>query len=114
MYKAFLDKLPSGPVLFFGGIYFFMPILPEPHLWQKFQMITSGAYMQPIDYLDIVVHAGAGIIALSKFLRDRELAKLGFAASATTGGGDTQSGAQSEAQTETHSETQSGDTKPGA
>lgn len=102
MYKAFLDKLPSGPVLFFGGLYFFMPILPEPHLWQKFQMITSGAYMQPIDYLDIVLHAGAGIIALSKFLRDREVAKLGVAARANTDSDDAPSDAQSD------------DAKPGA
>lgn len=72
MFNTFLDKLPAGPVMFFGGIYFFMPVLPEPHLWEKAKMIVDGIPLMPIDYFDIVVHIAGGALALAMFVRTRK------------------------------------------
>lgn len=72
MLNNLLDKLPAGPVMFFGGIYFFMPVLPEPHLWQKAMMILDGVPLRPIDVFDIFVHSAAGALALAMFLRTRQ------------------------------------------
>lgn len=84
MFKSFLDSLPSFPVIFLGGIFFFMPILPEPHLWEKAMMIKDGLDMAPIDYFDIFLHGGAGIIALAKAVRVRRLMRMAPASAAVT------------------------------
>ncbi|MFC1673407.1 RND transporter [Pseudomonadota bacterium] len=80
MLNKFLDKLPSGPVIFFGGIYFFMPILPEPHLLEKFFMLRDGVELLPIDWLDIVLHSSGGAFAVLKWRRDRQLQAQGLVA----------------------------------
>jgi len=33
-----------------------MPVMPEPHLWQKAQMLMNGEALAAIDWLDIVWH----------------------------------------------------------
>lgn len=80
MLNKILDSLPAGPAMFLGGLFFFMPIMPEPHLWEKAKMIAGGLPMKPIDWLDIVMHAGAGILALAVFVRTRQKARDGDAA----------------------------------
>lgn len=75
-----LDKLPYGPVVFLGVFFALMPILPEPHLWEKAMMIKNGLDMAPIDWLDIVLHAGAGLLAAAKVVRERRLAAQGLVA----------------------------------
>ena len=72
-----LDSLPSGPVIFLGFFFALMPILPEPHLWEKAMMIKDGLDLAPIDWFDIVMHGGAGLLAIAKLLRDRQVAAQG-------------------------------------
>ena len=73
MLNAILDRLPPGPTMFFGAIYFIMPILPEPHLVQKAMMLANGLTLEPIDWFDIVVHSLGGVLAILVWRRRREL-----------------------------------------
>ena len=73
MLNRILDSLPPGPVMIFGGIYFFMPIVPEPHLVQKFLMVKNGVPLAPIDVFDVFLHSFAGLIAVLMFRRQRQL-----------------------------------------
>ncbi|MEG3616863.1 hypothetical protein V5T82_00205 [Magnetovibrio sp. PR-2] len=73
MLNRILDSLPPGPVMIFGGLYFFMPILPEPHLVQKFLMVKNGIPLAPIDMFDVFVHTLGGVVAVLMFRRQRQL-----------------------------------------
>lgn len=75
-----LDKLPFGPVIFLGVIFALMPILPEPHLWQKAMMIKDGLPLAPIDWFDIVLHGGSAALVIAKVWRDRQVRAEGAAA----------------------------------
>ncbi|WP_421703900.1 RND transporter [Aliiroseovarius sp.] len=33
-----------------------MPFTPEPHLWEKLKMLTSGDLTRPIDMFDLALH----------------------------------------------------------
>ncbi|MBF0250480.1 MAG: hypothetical protein HQL35_07640 [Alphaproteobacteria bacterium] len=68
MLKRLFDKLPAGPTIAFGALYFIMPIVPEPHLVQKALMIRDGVAFAPIDWLDVVLHSTGGIVAVAKLL----------------------------------------------
>lgn len=72
-----LDSLPSGPVIFLGAFFALMPILPEPHLWEKAMMLKDGMGLAPVHWFDVVVHGGAGLLAIAKFLRDRQVRAQG-------------------------------------
>jgi len=76
-----LDKLPSGPVILLGVIFALMPILPEPHLWEKAMMIKDGVPLAPIDWFDIVLHGGAAVLVIAKVWRDRQVRAEGAATS---------------------------------
>lgn len=75
-----LDKLAYGPTVFLGVVFFLMPFYPEPHLLVKAKILMGGGVMEPRDWVDVVLHSTAGLVALTKFLRNRELAKLGLVA----------------------------------
>jgi hypothetical protein len=64
-----LDSLPSGPVIFLGLFFALMPFTPEPHLWEKAMMIKDGLDLAPIDWFDIALHGGAGLLAVAKIVR---------------------------------------------
>jgi len=44
------------------------PFVPEPHLWEKLKMLTTGQLSQPIDILDLVMHATPVVLVLIKLL----------------------------------------------
>ena len=75
-----LDKLPFGPVIFLGTVFALMPILPEPHLWQKAMMIKDGVPLAPIDWFDIVLHGGSAALVIAKVWRDRQVRAAGATA----------------------------------
>jgi len=58
-----LDKISIGtlmiPALFLG----LAPFVPEPHLWEKLQMLINGSLSRPIDIFDLFLH-GAPLILL--------------------------------------------------
>lgn len=67
--NKFLDSLPFAPVVLMGAVFAIMPIVPEPHLVQKAQMLMQGVTLVPMDWFDIVLHGGAGVLALLRLRR---------------------------------------------
>ena len=76
MLNKTLDALPFWPVVILAVIFALMPF-GEPHLVAKFIMLRDGVTLLPIDWFDIVVHAGPILIAALKVRR--ELQKRGEA-----------------------------------
>jgi len=68
-----LDKMAYGPTVFLGTVFFLMPFAPEPHIIEKIMIIYNGEGMVAMSWFDIVLHGSAGLIALTKHLRHREL-----------------------------------------
>ncbi len=77
MLNRFLDSFPPGLVTFLGGIYFIMPIWPEPHLVQKAGMLMNGVPLAPIDWFDVAAHSTGGILAVLAWRREREVKAMG-------------------------------------
>jgi len=45
------------------------PYTPEPHVWQKFQMLLSGTLTRPIDILDFILHGAPWVLLVIKVIR---------------------------------------------
>lgn len=73
MFKAFIDKFPPDLTMMAGAFLFIAPIMPEPHLVQKAMWLMDGMPFKPIDVFDVLLHGSAGVLAVSVFLRQREL-----------------------------------------
>ena len=58
-----IDSLP-WPSLLLGGIFIaLLPFKPEPHLWEKLQMLMALELSKPIDIFDLFMH-GSGLILI--------------------------------------------------
>jgi hypothetical protein len=50
------------------------PFSPEPHLWEKLNMLFAGTLVKPVDIFDLFLHGAPLLILLLKLLftvRDR-------------------------------------------
>ncbi|MBL4693089.1 MAG: hypothetical protein JKY92_07140 [Magnetovibrio sp.] len=75
-----LDKMAYGPTVFLGFVFFLMPFFPEPHIIEKIKILNSAGTMEPRAWVDIVLHLIAGLLALTKHFRHRELLSQGIVA----------------------------------
>jgi len=55
--KSLLDKIPLGLLAAIALLMTFAPFVPEPHLWQKLNMLFAGTLTKPIDIFDLFWHA---------------------------------------------------------
>ena len=44
------------------------PFVPEPHLWEKLKMLTSGELTKPVDIFDLLLHATPWILLIIKLV----------------------------------------------
>jgi len=72
-----LDKVPMIP-LFLAAIFMGLaPFQPQPHLWEKLNMLFSGSLTQPLDMFDLLQHSALLILVALKFaLRQRKSGAL--------------------------------------
>jgi hypothetical protein len=45
------------------------PFVPEPHLWEKLQMLFAGTLVKPIDIFDLFLHGTPVVLLGMKLLR---------------------------------------------
>jgi hypothetical protein len=45
------------------------PFLPEPHVWQKLNMLISGELAQPMDIFDLLLHGAPWLLLSIKLVR---------------------------------------------
>ncbi len=64
-----LDNVPYTilvPLALFLGL---APFNPEPHLWEKLKMLSTGTLVEAIDIFDLVMHGSPLLLLGSKLLR---------------------------------------------
>ncbi len=45
------------------------PFLPEPHVWQKLNMLVSGELTRPVDIFDLLLHGTPWLLLSIKLVR---------------------------------------------
>ena len=60
---AWLDRVPLPWLVAIAGWLAAAPIFPEPHLWEKLQMLAAGTLTRPIDIFDLLMH-GVPLVVL--------------------------------------------------
>ena len=66
-----LDRIPMTLLLPVAVILALAPFSPEPHLWEKLKMLSSGKLVRPIDILDLFLHGTPLALVLVKLLARR-------------------------------------------
>ena len=64
-----LDEMPLVLVMVTGFLGF-APFIPEPHLFEKIGMLSSGALSKPLDIFDLFMHGTAFSIFFAKLFRE--------------------------------------------
>ena len=44
------------------------PFVPEPHVWEKLQMLANGTLHRPMDIFDLCLHAAPWVLLLARLL----------------------------------------------
>lgn len=61
-------KLLLGATLLLG----LAPFFPQPHLWEKLNMLVSGQLHRPIDIFDLLMHGSPLVLVMLKLWRQRQ------------------------------------------
>lgn len=61
-----LDTIPYMLLVPLAIVLALAPFTPEPHLWQKLQMLFAGTLIRPIDILDLFLHGTLLFVLLLK------------------------------------------------
>ena len=66
---AWLDRI-SLPLLAIIALFLALaPFKPEPHLWEKLNMLAAGTLVRPIDIFDLFLHGTPLVLLLIKLVR---------------------------------------------
>ncbi len=66
----FLDQIPWNLAIIAALTLGLAPFFPEPHVWEKLNMLVAGDLAKPIDIFDLVLHAAPWLLLLLKVLRE--------------------------------------------
>jgi hypothetical protein len=70
-----LDKIPL-PFIAIAAIFLAVaPIVPQPHLLEKLQMLFNGTLTRPIDIFDLFWHSWPLVLLVLKLIRMRQLSR---------------------------------------
>jgi len=64
-----LDQIPLWALIVGAVLLGLAPFTPEPHLWQKLQMLADGTLSRPIDIFDLVMHASLPALLAVRLVR---------------------------------------------
>mgnify|MGYP001004566643 CR=1 FL=1 len=64
--RAALAKIPFHLAVLISLTLGLAPFYPEPHIWEKLQMLASGSLSKPLDIFDLVLHGTPWVILLLK------------------------------------------------
>ena len=63
-----LDRIPYSLLLPLAAVMALAPFGPEPHLWQKLNMLAAGTLVRPIDIFDLFLHGAPLLLVALKLL----------------------------------------------
>ncbi|WP_370270789.1 RND transporter [Nioella sp.] len=66
--KRLLDGLPLGLLLLASLTLGLAPFTPEPHVWEKLQMLAAGTLSRPIDIFDLALHGAPWVLLILKLV----------------------------------------------
>jgi hypothetical protein len=66
-----LDKIPFSLLIILSLTLGLAPFTPMPHLFEKITMLLAGELVQPIDILDLFMHASPVVLLFAKVSRKR-------------------------------------------
>ncbi len=62
----FLDSL-SWPLVVLACLTLGLaPFVPEPHIWEKLQLLFAGNLRKPIDIFDMLMHGAPWLVLVAK------------------------------------------------
>lgn len=64
-----IDKIPTGMLIAAAIFMALAPFTPEPHLVEKFRMLSEGTLKRPIDIFDVFWHLAPSILLAIKLFR---------------------------------------------
>lgn len=68
--KSWLKRLPWWLIILLSATLGLAPFVPQPHLWEKLQMLSRGELKQIVDIFDLLYHASPfAILFLKLFYR---------------------------------------------
>lgn len=66
---AWLDKIPFTILLVIAVVMAAMPIVPQPHLWEKLVMLQQAELTKPLDIFDLIMHGLGLVLVVVKGIR---------------------------------------------
>ncbi len=66
---SFMDRMPLHLLVFASLTLGLAPFYPEPHIWQKVQMLAAGTLVKPLDVFDFLMHGTPWVLLILKLLR---------------------------------------------
>lgn len=64
-----LDRIPLGPLALAALFMALAPFRPQPHLWEKLNMLVNGQLTQAIDIFDLFWHSALLVLLIVKLAR---------------------------------------------
>lgn len=68
---AWLDKFSLPTLLIIAAFLGLAPFSPEPHIWEKLKMLSTGSLHKPIDIFDLFLHGTPWVLLSLKLIRMR-------------------------------------------
>ena len=69
--RRLLAALPYSVLIVICLTWGLAPFLPEPHIWEKLQMLAAGELVRPIDIFDLVLHGLPWLALIAKLILTR-------------------------------------------
>ena len=66
---AWLDQFSLTLIILACILLGLAPFFPEPHIWEKLKMLSSGTLIRPLDIFDLVLHSTPFIVLILKLIR---------------------------------------------
>jgi hypothetical protein len=64
-----LDNIPMAPLVVAAILMGLAPFRPQPHLWEKLNMLVAGTLTRPIDIFDLFLHSFLILLVIIKLIR---------------------------------------------
>jgi len=72
---AWLDQFSLTLIILACILLGLAPFFPEPHIWEKLKMLSSGTLVRPLDIFDLILHATPFIVLILKQIRMWQVGK---------------------------------------
>lgn len=72
-----IDRIPMMWLVAIAVYLAGAPFVPEPHLVEKWRMLTEGGLSRPIDIFDFFLHNAPMVVLLTRLWRDAQRRRQG-------------------------------------